>query len=179
VDVIRCARWDTLNGRYVFHPSIRCSVGQLTSCFLSQAQRTVTQPTPHVLSSTTSDMLHIVRELPRMCHIPSQDSTYPLHLHPRHYQYPQWHHLHHNSSLTMTKSVFSLDSVRNRITATATIPESTRLIRTHPHPALAPFLSQKLHPRPFRPRPPLPPSLASDLPQIAAATRTGGSFLPW
>jgi len=42
VDVIPCARWDTLNWWYVFHPSIPCSVGQLISPFLSQARSTAT-----------------------------------------------------------------------------------------------------------------------------------------
>ena len=52
MDVIHRARWDTLNAWYVSHASIRCSVGQLISSFLSQMQITVTQSTAHVLSST-------------------------------------------------------------------------------------------------------------------------------
>jgi len=59
--VIRWAKWDTLNGRYVFHPSIRCSVGQLILPFLSQAQSTATQAFLHALSSTTFDTPHTMR----------------------------------------------------------------------------------------------------------------------
>jgi hypothetical protein len=43
-DVIHCTRWDTLNRRYVFRPTIRCSVGQLISPFLSQARMPPSQP---------------------------------------------------------------------------------------------------------------------------------------
>jgi hypothetical protein len=52
-----------IQSAYVFYPSIRCSLGQLISPFLSQSRSTVTQPTVHVLSLTTFDyMLHTVSE---------------------------------------------------------------------------------------------------------------------
>jgi hypothetical protein len=65
-------------------PSIRCSVGQLISPFLSQAQSTATQPTLHVLSSTTFDTLHTVNEssLERAVSLRSVLHTL-FHLHPR------------------------------------------------------------------------------------------------
>jgi hypothetical protein len=52
-----------IQSAYVFYPSIRCSLGQLISPFLSQARSTATQPTVHVLSLITFDyMLHTVSE---------------------------------------------------------------------------------------------------------------------
>jgi hypothetical protein len=76
VDVMRYARWDALNRRYVFHPSIRCSVGQLISPFLSQTQIAATWPTSHVLSSITFDTLLTGNE--STCRIPSPHSAYPI-----------------------------------------------------------------------------------------------------
>ena len=58
------ARGGYIDRRYIFYPSIQCSVGQLTLPFLSQAQGTATQPTLHVLSSTTFDTLHTLNECP-------------------------------------------------------------------------------------------------------------------
>jgi hypothetical protein len=52
-----------IQSAYVFYPSIRCSLGQLISPFLSQTRSTATQPTKHVFPLITFDyMLHTVSE---------------------------------------------------------------------------------------------------------------------
>jgi len=85
-----CARLDTLNRRYICYPFIRCSVGQLTLPFLSQAPSTAPRPTLDVLSLTTFDTLHTLNEssLERAVSLRSVLHTL-LHLlrlcHPRHY----------------------------------------------------------------------------------------------
>jgi len=53
---------DALTRWYAFNPSIRCSVGQLISSFLSQARSAATRPIVHVLSTTVFDRLHTINE---------------------------------------------------------------------------------------------------------------------
>jgi hypothetical protein len=73
---MHCAKWDVLNRRYIFPPSIRCSAGQLISPFFLQAQITATWPTSHVLSSTTFDTLHTAND--STCRIPFPHSAYRI-----------------------------------------------------------------------------------------------------
>jgi hypothetical protein len=99
------------------YSSIRCSLGQLISPFLSQARSTATHPTVHVLSLTTFDyMLHIVSEnsLERAVSLCSVLHTL-FRLHPHNYLSnticSMASTLYQNPS-TAAKGVFSLDSTR-------------------------------------------------------------------
>jgi hypothetical protein len=124
VGVKCCARSDT-NRRYIFHPSIRCLVGQLISPFLSQAPSTAIQPTLLFCPSTTFDMLHTVNE--SMCRIPSPHSTYPISSSPalsiKDVTFNGTIYILTASQLRINKGVFSLDSARTSITTTTTTEE--------------------------------------------------------